>query len=727
MSLSHQRVAESSLIASAPTAVSRKFMNVISGAVDRSKATVRKIFVSFFEKFEAAGFVYSGYPLLDTPNGAVSVDGLFLSDQHDPIAFLFHTGTDEASLKEIPESQDAIYSSFYARLFRHSALRDRRELKFNVQVVTFAPLIGDISDEFQAVFNEKKLTEFIESVETDVFSKSPGLFKNLIAVVQAFEKRTSTNRKVPADESKHYARHLAFIDSQTSQLDVYQNRAIVETTDAPQRIRGLAGSGKTVVLASKAAYLHASDPELDIVFTFYTKSLYGFLKQQIKKYYRLYTNSLEEPNWDKLRVMHAWGNKSLPGVYRDTATRYGQKYYDFAEALNQFGYDGPFKGICDILNRSVDGSVESADVVIIDEAQDLPQSFFEIVYKITRDPKRIVWAYDELQKLDSIETVPPANVLFGKDSKGAPRVQLTLPNQDIVLPICYRNPKEVLASAHAFGFGIYRDEQLIQMIDDGELWRDVGYICTKGEFKSGSEVCLERTEESSPSFMSAHTAFSDPIAVRSFADEDRQAEWITGKIKTLLDVEGLLPTDIMIIHPDPLTAKSGFKPIQRALTKAGIENHLTGSSFNDDFFIDGSVCLTHIFRAKGNEAAYVFLVDGQLCASGPELIKRRNALFTAITRSRAWVSVCGYGEDFGGLMEEFKRVKAAHYTLSFKWPSPAALEQMRRLHRELSNEEKQARKRAEKSAQELMMMLASGKMDAGDLDPEIRDKLRKLL
>ena len=702
-------------------------MHVISGAVDRSKATARKVFVDFMTRFSGEGLSYSGYPLLDTPSGAVSLDGLLLSRDHCPVLFLFHTGSDANSLASTEEAQDAIYSTFYARLVRHSSLRSRRDLRFGLEVITFAPFIPRVPPGLANVYNEEGLADHLECVRTDEFRKEPNLFDELVAVVQAFEKRASPNRRVPPDETKKFARHLAFIDSQTSQLDVHQNRAIVETTDGPQRIRGLAGSGKTVVLASKAAYLHASDGDLDIVLTFYTKSLYGFLREQVKKYYRLYTNSLEEPNWDKLRVMHAWGNKSLPGVYRDIAKCYDQKFYDFMEALGKFGYDGPFRGVCDILNESVDGTVEIADIVIIDEAQDLPQSFFEMVYKTTRNPKRIVWAYDELQKLDSIETVPPANKLFGKDENGRPRVELNAPNQDIVLPICYRNPKEVLTTAHAFGFGIHSREGIIQMIDDSELWSDIGYRLTEGECKAGKDVCLERTEKSSPSFMSAHAEFSEPIKIKVLSDSEAQADWIASEIKRLLDEEGLLHTDIMVIHPNPQTAKSAFKPIQRALTRAGIENHLAGAAFNDDFFIEGSICLTHIFRAKGNETACVFLVNSQYCAAGGELIKRRNALFTAITRARAWVFVCGWGDLMAALEQEYEKVRADQFRLKFRWPSPAALEQMRRLHRELTEAEKRERKRAEKSAQELMAALASGNMEPDDLDPELRDRLRKLL
>ena len=45
------------------------------------------------------------------------------------------------------------------------------------------------------------------------------------------------------------------------------------------------------------------------------------------------------------------------------------------------------------------GGVQLYDAVLIDEAQDLPQPFFELVYRHLKEPKRIMWAYDELQNL----------------------------------------------------------------------------------------------------------------------------------------------------------------------------------------------------------------------------------------------------------------------------------------------------------------------------------------
>mgnify|MGYP000671285191 CR=1 FL=1 len=49
---------------------------------------------------------------------------------------------------------------------------------------------------------------------------------------------------------------LKAIEDQISCLDKYQSKAVIETVEGVQRIRGLAGSGKTIVLALKVAYLY---------------------------------------------------------------------------------------------------------------------------------------------------------------------------------------------------------------------------------------------------------------------------------------------------------------------------------------------------------------------------------------------------------------------------------------------------------------------------------------
>ena len=69
-------------------------------------------------------------------------------------------------------------------------------------------------------------------------------------------------------DEKSKGRVLDKIQSQIALLDADQKRAALQIIDAPQRIRGLAGSGKTIVLTMKAAQIHASSPDSRILYTY---------------------------------------------------------------------------------------------------------------------------------------------------------------------------------------------------------------------------------------------------------------------------------------------------------------------------------------------------------------------------------------------------------------------------------------------------------------------------
>src|SRR5437588_9874181 len=100
-----------------------------------------------------------------------------------------------------------------------------------------------------------------------------------------------------------------------------QKQAAIESPDGPVRIRGLAGSGKTIVLALKAAYLHTQHPEWTIAVTFWTRSLYQQFEDLIRRFTFEYL--MDEPDWEKLRILHAWGGGGREGVYSQIASHCG--------------------------------------------------------------------------------------------------------------------------------------------------------------------------------------------------------------------------------------------------------------------------------------------------------------------------------------------------------------------------------------------------------------------
>ena len=89
---------------------------------------------------------------------------------------------------------------------------------------------------------------------------------------------------------------LKRLEDSIATLDNRQSRAVIETVNGVQRIRGLAGSGKTIVLALKAAYLHVQHPDWRIAVTFNTRSLKGQFRRLINNF------SVEQAGEEPLRL-----------------------------------------------------------------------------------------------------------------------------------------------------------------------------------------------------------------------------------------------------------------------------------------------------------------------------------------------------------------------------------------------------------------------------------------
>ena len=136
--------------------------------------------------------------------------------------------------------------------------------------------------------------------------------------------------------------------------------------------------------------------------------------------------------------------------------------------------------------------------------------------------------------------------------------------------------------------------------------------------------------------------------------------------------------------------------------------------------------MSGIYRAKGNEAPLVYVVNAEYCEGGPyDLSRRRNILFTALTRAKAWVRVCGVGPLMNTIAAEMAGIAADGFDLSFTYPTPAELEKIKTSYRERTSKEKMAVKREIKSAEKLLERILSGEVDLGELPPHLAELLRK--
>jgi superfamily I DNA and RNA helicase len=119
-------------------------------------------------------------------------------------------------------------------------------------------------------------------------------------------------------------------------------------------------------------------------------------------------------------------------------------------------------------------------------------------------------------------------------------------------------------------------------------------------------------------------------------------------------------------------------------------------------------------------------MDADYCASGGELIKKRNILFTAITRSRGWVRVCGCGDGMKILLAEFGKLKEKGFTLDFTIPTRDELQKMRTLYRDITSDDRRKASDLKRALEKLPENVDEANAVIQSLPKELRDRIRRL-
>ncbi|MBY0576157.1 MAG: ATP-binding domain-containing protein [Gallionellaceae bacterium] len=664
-----------------------------------------------------SGYLYLGYPVIGSPTGPIKFDALLVSDTAGLVGFDLVEGTE---LGDFQSRQDDIASMLDVRLKPHAGLKDKRALKFEIGVVTYAPaksVIPTVEDPY-VISNRNSLKETINAFK---WQCDDAVFKNLLAAIQVVTSiRAGKLKREPKKKDSRGAR-LKRVEESIANLDQHQSQAVIETVEGVQRIRGLAGSGKTIVLALKVAYLHTQNPEWRIAVTFNTRSL----KEQFKRLINNFTieQTGAEPDWENIDILNAWGapgDSEREGIYHKYCRTQEIGFYDFSSAKLKFGDGKEFSGACGEAIKAKQSVTQVYDLLLVDEAQDLPAEFLRLCFGFLKEPKRLVYAYDELQSLTGSSVLPPEE-LFGVDAEGNPYVLLNTeegatPKQDIILEKCYRNSRPLLATAHALGFGIYREKGLVQFFDQDNLWIDVGYTVEEGELRGGENVVLARSPDSSPLFLEEHSPVDDLIKFHRFNNTKEQTNFLVESIINDIQEEELRPEDIVVINPNPLTTKREVGAARDLLfSRSSINSELAGVSTSVDVFSkSGSVTFTGVFRAKGNEAGMVYIINADDSFVGwnkSATALERNRLFTAITRSKAWVRVLGIGKNMDGLIEEWDALRKNEYKLKFRYPTKEEKMELHLINKELVGA-KRGKHRKIKAQRDMLIEAA----ERGDID-----------
>lgn len=504
------------------------------------------------------------------------------------------------------------------------------------------------------------LTDTDECFSIDNYREANAIIQNMYGLNHADERETSNESTMGALIKKR--------NNEINMLDENQFVTIYKKINAHTRIRGLAGSGKTILLVKKMAYMHYKNRNLELAYVFYTKSLKQYIKDLFFNFYRDF-EKYKEPDMDKIHILHSWGGAEMEGFYSRTCKENGvarQGYSDVAGA-------NKFDKVCFNLLDNLGGKGKKLyDYVFVDEAQDFSLGFFRLVLSTLKFNGKMIYAYDELQSLnDSVETIPGKQSIFQKEIC-----------EDINLSICYRSPKEIIVTAHALGLGIYKKNKegkndIVNMMQDYSIWKAIGYEELEGKLEYGERVRLGRKEV---------IEYKPEQCVEIIAKENEGAQYdsVSEEICRLIQNEDVLPEDILIIDLATMKLQDDFANFKKCFNDTveweddnlNAKVHLVNKDSALKFKRKGSVPYTTIFRAKGNEANIVFIVNAHTMSS--MMTFSRNRLFTAMTRAKFKVYVYGVcGNVMDTLKDEYEEVKKENFTLAFTYPTEKQLEKIR--------------------------------------------------
>jgi len=618
--------------------------------------TAENIFKALEERLLALGlrsFAYYHPPIAPDDDGKLVHPWMILTVDTKGVFIVERVASNNAAVvSNCLDRMELIDTSLYSKFLNSAILRKgRREIYPGVHQIAFC-VAGAIGfDEELGVYSTGKPNELIEYVLAQDMELPVDGFDEINSIVSAGKGITRKVVREDADSSA-YIKAINAIEGSITNFDEDQFFAALSMVHGPQRIRGLAGSGKTVVIAMKAAMLHLNFPDYQILVTYWTKSLYIHIKELVTRFFRAF--KLTDPDWTKIQIMHAWGGKYEEGVYFNSQIENGY----VARSFNKMGPS--FSALCEEAVRR--GVRQKYDYVLIDEGQDVPVEFYRLCYALTKGEvydRPVIWAYDDLQ---TILDVDPQNVpeTFGLSTEGRPLIDLARAEQeqsrgiiphDIVLKKCYRNPGVILVTAHCLGFGVYASYR-VQRLQNEQHWSDLGYTLEEGAVEDHSPAVLLRPQANSPLNVDDYLEHEEIIQCYKADDIDGECGWIASQVLGLLS-HGLKPHDIMFISLDDRHAKEYFSRIAQRLAEQGVYVNNAVES-GSRFFVENCVTVSTIYRAKGNETPVVFVGGIDALRFKARERKARNRIFTALTRAKMMVRISGVGSQVDDFIEEIK-------------------------------------------------------------------------
>ncbi len=465
-------------------------------------------------------------------------------------------------------------------------------------------------------------------------------------------------------------KYIQQVRSRINQLDLFQEKIAKQIPPGMQRIRGIAGSGKTVILCQKAALMSVKYPDWQIALVFFSRSLYDVITQQVTQWISYFTQNQVKYNPEKsqLKIFHAWGSKQQPGFYGTVCKASGSIPLSVPFTLSQEPHEALAEACVQLLESRIISPI--FDAVLIDEGQDLiannwkyqdKQPFYWLAYQALRpvnpispQQKRLIWAYDELQSLASLKIPEPVE-LFGEELGHLVTGQYDQQfNKTEIISRCYRTPQQIITVAQAIAMGLKRTKGMLTGSIYAEEWQALGYKII-GDWQRDQKITLIKENHHSSNII-GELWQGDLINFECFTSRQQELTVLSQKIKHNLIKDNLQPDReiLVIILGSSYDAAALAKQTATFLINQGINIYLPSQpTFNsldfqektnpNQFWYPGAISISTIHRAKGQAADLVYLIGLDQIAQDEANLYLRHQLYVALTRTRAWVNISGIG------------------------------------------------------------------------------------
>ena len=184
-------------------------------------------------------------------------------------------------------------------------------------------------------------------------------------------------------------------------------------------------------------------------------------------------------------------------------------------------------------------------------------------------------------------------------------------------------------------------------------------------------MVIERPRENSPLIVSDMQTPEQIIELKSLDSSVQEIKWIADSIEHNIRVENVRPDDIIVICLDDKNSKGHLQALSALLNYKNIHTfNITDSFYSKGFIEEGSVTLSTVYKAKGNEAAIVYVMGTQVFEKGKSRRSMRNKVFTAFTRAKGWLKISGVDMEDSQLFSEINQVIKDNFILRFIQTEP---------------------------------------------------------